>query len=400
MDDRDLAELHAAAAERLRAAQAAVAEIPPEYADTPEAGRRRAAAAEAARSEQAARRQLAEATFYQDVASHSERYKSLAPRIQEELMQWQAPPHPRPDVAIAAQEAPQLAKGWGDFSLFNKEYVKTPGHWQRDSLAAEMARRLQAERRLAEQSGEAQLAAFDQVYPGVMDIDTEVKDSYRPGGIEEWVPLNQALALPDRFAALFGSVGERASGAALSALGVPNKAADEDNELAWKQVNATDALLGNIPLGVTYAITGNKQYAPAYMKAYWDDVRRRESAPLYEPRMGPLPVAPRNQTYGLPERAYDYTQDLTKGTGLSDAARMGLGLGAQLATAMATDAYMPHYDLMRPAQRLRAVGRDAGFAGGLMAAVLGSQMLPQDLREVKKQVSEEQYRQALQSLLD
>lgn len=400
MELGELQAAHAAAAERLQAARSAMAEIPPEYAGTPEAKRRREALTQAARSEQAARRQLTEATFYRDVATHAERYKSLAPRIQEEVMQWRAPPHPRPDVAIAAQEAPQLAKGWGEFALWNKELVSTPGKWGRDNRAAEFARRLQAERRLAEQAGTAQLAAFDQVYPGVMDIDTQVKDSYHPGGVEEWGAFNQVFALPDRFAALFGSTGERASGAALAALGVPNKAADEDNELAWKQVNATDALLGNIPLGLTYGITGNKQYAPAYMKAYWDDVRRRESAPLYEPRMGQLPVAPRNQTYGLPERAYEYTQDLTRGLGLSDGTRMGLGLGAQLATGMATDAYMPNYDVMRPLQRLRAAGRDAGFAGGLMAAVMGSQMLPQDFREVKQQVSEQQYRQALQSLLD
>jgi len=270
--------------------------------------------------------------------------------------------------------------------------------WQRDQRAAELARRLQAKRKAAAGLGEADLAAFDTALPWVSQADTNVSDTWQPG-MEEWGLLNKGLSLPAAFGSLFTGMGEQFSGQALAAVGVPNKAWDERAQTEAQMINAADDLMGNIPLGLYYMATGDKSNAPGYARAYWDDVRQRESAPLYQLRPSQNIPPPRLRSYDAGGRAREYADDMLRGTGLSDTAKLGVGFGAAVLAGSGTDVFMPYHAAKGLGDVSRMAAKDLGYGGGLQAALLGMQMQPPEYRDAKRLVVDDQYSQMIRSLL-
>ena len=382
-----------------------LAEIDAQFQDIPEAHRNSAAAARI-RSERdaafaAARNAEAEyqrADFARQVALRSPDYAALPSRLASEVQSWQPPPHPRPDAALAAEESPQLANGLLELRLINKPLVKTPGMWDRDHRAAEAVRRLQAERKAAEQRGPADLAAFDSVLPLASEVDTNVSDTWTPG-MEEWGLVNKGLSLPAAFGSLFTGMGEQFAGQMLASAGVPNKAWDERAVTESQVINAADDLMGNIPSGMYYMATGDKRRAPGYAKAYWSEVKRRESEPLYQMRPAMSVPAPPHRSYDTGARAMEYTEDMLRGTGLSDAAKLGLGFSAAVLAGSGTDVFMPYQAARGLGDASRMAAKDLAYGGGIQGALLGAQMMPPDYREAKRQAVDDQYSQMIRSLL-
>ena len=344
---------------------------------------------------QRASRLAGQESFERDVAERASAYGQLPARLEAEVAGWRPPPHPRPEEAFDAEESPQLASR---FSLrpWNKPLVKTGRMWERDNRAAELARRLQAERRAAEQDGPAALAAFDKALPLVAHVDTNVTDTWSPG-LEPWGLIGRGLSLPSAFGSMFAGLGEQASGRALAAAGVPNKASDEMADIEWRTSRTADDLLGNIPTGLYYMATGDKRYAPGYAKAYWDEVSRRESAPLSVMRPGASLPDTSSSSYDTGSRAMEYTDDMTKGLGLSDNARLAAGMGSMMLAGAATDVFQPSYagGLLR---RAGAFGKDMSYGAGIQGGIIGAQIAGRDTRQEDQAALDAYYDNLLRSL--
>lgn len=341
-----------------------------------------------------------QAAFEKERDSYSAWYKELPGRLEKDVRSWRPPPHPRPDEAFDAELSPQIAN-W-TLSPIDKPLVKTQGQWNRDQRAAELARQMQAERRRAEERGPVHLAAFDQALPGIDLADTEVPDTWQPG-LEPWGGIAKGMAIPSAFGSTFAGVGELVGGQALQAAGVPNKSADEAGEVAMRTAYAADDALGNIPTGVLYGLTGNRSLAPGYMREYWDEVARREQAPLYTLRPGPATALSPHRSHDAGNRVMDYSDDMLKGGGLSENAKMGVGLGAALLAGTATDVFMPILHAKKALTPLRAaglMGQDVAYGAGLQGAVLGSQLLPQGEQSMLKQAYDQYYEDLMRSRLE
>lgn len=330
-----------------------------------------------------------------EVASHADAYRSRLGEIEGEVRQWRAPPHPRPDDAFAAEESPQLANSF-EWRLWNKPMVKTRGMWERDNRAAELARRLQAERKRAQELGPTQLAAFDSVYPGVDLIDTQVSDSWTVG-LEPWGMVNKALSYPSAWAGMFVTAGQGAAGDALAAAGAPNYAADDRNNIAWQQVNAADDVLFNLPTKLAYMATGDRDYAPAYARSYWDEVRQREQAPLSVLRPGASLPSPRNVSGDAGAAAFDVTGDLLKGTGMSDTAKLAVQVPAMILAGSFTDPFMPKY-AGSLARRAALLGGDVATGGAIVGALPIGQAVATSQSDRERMAMDQYYDNLLRAL--
>lgn len=331
------------------------------------------------------------------IAQHAEYYRGLPEKLEGEVRQWRPPAHPRPEKAAAAEISPQLDSFW-DWRLWNKKHVSTPAMWDRDNRAAEMARRLQEERKAAERAGPEQLAAFDETLPGVHLLDTSASDTWQPGW-EQWGLLNQGLSLPSNVASYIGGLAQQASGQSLAAAGVPNKAADEQNQLAWQTFHAGDDATGNLLTGLYSMVGSNKDYAPAPQKRYWDVVQQRANAPLSVLR--PRDIQPRAHLLSadIGRSASEYTDDMTKGSGLSKPARDALSIGAAFLANSATDMFMPDYaSAASHLARARMLGKDAAFAGGLLGASSVAASGLMNKKDMEQQQVESFYQDLIQRL--
>lgn len=330
-----------------------------------------------------------------EAASYADAYRSRLGEIEQGVRQWRAPPHPRPDEAFAAEESPQLANSF-EWRLWNKPMVKTRAMWERDSRAAELARRLQAERKLAQEAGPAQLAAFDSVYPGVDLVDTSVSDSWRVG-LEPWGMVNKVLSYPSAWPGMFAAGGQLAAGSALEAAGSPNYAADDRNNISWQQVNAADDVLFNLPTKLAYMATGDRDYAPAYARSYWDEVRKREQAPLSVLRPGASLPSPRNVSGDAGAAVFDVTGDLLKGTGMSDTAKLAVQVPAMILAGTLTDPFMPRYgaSLLRNAALL---GGDVAAGGAIVGAIPIGQAIATSQSDRERMGVEQYYDNLLRAL--
>lgn len=340
--------------------------------------------------------QRSQAQWESQVAAHQQSYRDRIGQMEQEVAQWRPPPHPSPDKAFAAEESPQLAY-WYDPRLWNRPLVKTRGMWERDNRAAELARRIQAERKVASAAGPAQLAAFDSLTAGADLVDTSVRETWDPG-LEPWGLLNKAMSYPSAWGSMFGGAAQAASGAALAAAGLPNYAADKQEVLERQTENAADDVLFNLPTKLAYMATGNKRYAPAYARAYWDEVSRRERAPVSVLR--PLAELPRpeNLSADLSGDTYDVVGDLLKNTGLSDQAKGAIQVPAMIAAGSVTDMMMPNYAAAKPLQRAGMFAKDLAAGGAIVGALPVAAGMSQSRSELERQFIDNHYDRLLQAV--
>ena len=331
------------------------------------------------------------------IAQHAEYYRGLPAKLEGEVRQWRPPPHPRPGRAFDAELSPQLSNSV-EWRLWNKPHVSTGAMWERDNRAAELARRLQAERQAAAKAGSEQLAAFDETLPGVDLLDTSVSDTWRPGW-EQWGLLHKGLSLPSAALSAVGGLGQQAFGHAASAFGIPNKAADDADALAWQTFNAADDATGNIGTGVYNMLTGDNRYAPGYQRHYWDEIQQRAAAPLSVLR--PRDIQPKPSVLSADTQRYaaEYSDDMLKGTGLSDAAKAGISVAAAFGAGAITDPIMPDY-FSAPSHmaRLKMLGKDAAVAAGLMSGSTAAASGLMDRKDLDQQELERFYSDLIQRL--
>lgn len=332
------------------------------------------------------------------VAGYADEYRQLVPRLEEQVQQWSPPPHPDQEAALAAEDAPQSAGGLGAWKLWNRPLVKTGPMWSRDQRAAELARRLQAERVAAEKAGAERLAAFDSVYPGIQQVNTDVSHTWSPG-LEPWSGVATVLSYPGAWAGMFGSLAQAAAGDAMSAAGAPSYASDRRGELVERAGRAADSVLMNIPTNLAYAATWDRDYAPGYARAYWDDIKRRSEAPLSQLRPGGELPAARYRAADVPEDVLDFTGQMLDKSGMSDGVKLAVQLPVMFATGLVTDPFMPNYRAAKSGlHALGMVGKDAAYAGGMMAGIPVAQSMLTSRSAADQQAMDRYYDALIQGL--